>query len=177
MDHQIMELYYTQNQIANFFRLYNVQFSKLGLSPFSPSECGLLIILRKNNELIGLTGIKNGHDLFLAVNKSFQNKGLGQHLIKTLIHEVIKRNLCFITLRVEKSNFKAIHIYNKFGFKIVSSKLSADRLQSMILPLNLRGLMFMLMGRLGDKFSYIISHNHHLLNNFIFLWKKLKYIF
>ncbi len=49
---------------------------------------------------------------------NYQNKGIGTKLIKYLIDNY--KNIENITLEVRKDNIKAIHIYEKMGFKKVA---------------------------------------------------------
>ena len=50
----------------------------------------------------------------------FQNKKIGSQLLETLITYAKKNNLVNITLEVRSDNLKAIHLYQKYGFKKVA---------------------------------------------------------
>jgi len=54
---------------------------------------------------------------FFAVNPSIQNRGIGQHLFQYVLKRYSDRPL---TLHVYTDNSTAIHIYEKYGFKIIA---------------------------------------------------------
>jgi|GEM_PF-2784010 len=53
---------------------------------------------------------------FFFVNKSLQNKGIGQYLFRYVLKRFSDKKLI---LSVYKDNVPAIHIYKKYGFKIM----------------------------------------------------------
>lgn len=55
----------------------------------------------------------------IAVSKKMQDKGYGQMLIRHMIAFARQNQLSKITLEVRRSNYKAIHVYEKFGFERV----------------------------------------------------------
>ncbi len=89
-------------------------------------------LLEYQNRLVAYGGywkIKNeAHLVTLAVNPSFQRKGLGSRLLEYLLKEIQKQSLDTITLEVRSSNLIAQKFYKKFGFKKVAlrSKYYAD---------------------------------------------------
>ena len=56
----------------------------------------------------------------INVLENFQNKHLASKLIDYMINECKKNNVKNITLEVNTTNKKAIHLYQKFGFKNVA---------------------------------------------------------
>ena len=58
----------------------------------------------------------------IAVRKDFQNMGIGSSLIKHAINFGETNSLAFLTLEVRKSNFKAIKLYEAFGFKCLGER-------------------------------------------------------
>jgi len=52
---------------------------------------------------------------FFCVNKSLQGQGIGQHLFQYILNRFRDKELF---LKVYKDNTPAIHIYEKYGFKI-----------------------------------------------------------
>ena len=58
-----------------------------------------------------------GHITNVAVKEEFRQKGLGTLLMKALVEEAKKREICSMTLEVRLSNVKAQRLYEKFNFK------------------------------------------------------------
>jgi ribosomal protein S18 acetylase RimI-like enzyme len=59
-------------------------------------------------------------DLTIAVDKKYQDEGLGTMLFKTLLHYITenRKDIYRVELIVRESNKRAIHLYEKLGFKI-----------------------------------------------------------
>lgn len=53
----------------------------------------------------------------VAVSEDFRRRGLGEALVRNALSVAEKKNCCFITLEVRKSNEKAIALYEKCGFE------------------------------------------------------------
>jgi ribosomal-protein-alanine N-acetyltransferase len=53
----------------------------------------------------------------LGVASSHQGKGLGQNLVKYALEYALENKVSVMTLEVRISNTKAIHLYEKNGFK------------------------------------------------------------
>ena len=58
-----------------------------------------------------------GHITNVAVKEEFRQKGLGTLLMKALVEEAKKREICSMTLEVRLSKVKAQRLYEKFNFK------------------------------------------------------------
>ena len=58
--------------------------------------------------------------LGIMVSESEKGKGYGKVVMSHLISFCKKKNLSSIFLSVDKKNENAIHLYKKFGFKIIS---------------------------------------------------------
>ena len=78
-------------------------------------------ILDKENKCVGYIGIwkiiDEAHITNISVHPDFQNQKLAHRLILSAINECYKAKIKYITLEVRVSNQKAIHLYEKFGFK------------------------------------------------------------
>ncbi len=59
---------------------------------------------------------------FLAVSKSYQNKGIGTGLVKHAIKLAQKSKCKKLALDVRNDNKRAIRLYTKLGFQIVGIK-------------------------------------------------------
>ena len=79
------------------------------------------ICAQYDNKCIGYMGIwkivSEAHVTNLSVHPDFQNKKVAHNLLLTSIDICYDEKIKFITLEVRKSNEKAIHLYEKFGFK------------------------------------------------------------
>ncbi len=82
----------------------------------STYNCAIL-----NNRCIGYMGIwkiiDEAHVTNLSVHPDFQNKKIAHKLLLSSVDECYKSKVKYITLEVRISNEKAIHLYEKFGFK------------------------------------------------------------
>lgn len=74
-----------------------------------------------NNKCIGYIGywkiMDEAHVTNISIHPDFQNKKLAHRLILSMIDECYREKIKYITLEVRVSNEKAIHLYEKFGFK------------------------------------------------------------
>ena len=61
--------------------------------------------------------INEAHVTNLSVHPDYQNQKLAHRLLLSSIDECYDEKIKFITLEVRVSNKKAIHLYEKFGFK------------------------------------------------------------
>lgn len=78
-------------------------------------------VLNSEKKCVGYIGIwkiiDEAHVTNLSVHPDFQNKKLAHRLLLNAIDECYKEKIKYITLEVRVSNEKAIHLYEKFGFK------------------------------------------------------------
>ena len=61
--------------------------------------------------------IEEAHVTNLSVHPDYQNKKIAHMLLLSSIDECYQNKIKYITLEVRVSNKKAIHLYEKFGFK------------------------------------------------------------
>ena len=61
--------------------------------------------------------IEEAHITNLSVHPDYQNQKVAHKLLLSSIDECYKNKIKYITLEVRVSNKKAIHLYEKFGFK------------------------------------------------------------
>ena len=57
-----------------------------------------------------------------AVIEEFRKKGIGNHLLKLIIEKGKELGANFFYLEVRKSNKPAIHLYEKYGFKVIGTR-------------------------------------------------------
>jgi len=68
----------------------------------------------------GLSLVKKGHLISIAVLEQFRRRGIASALIKTTIDRLIKRKVNEFYLEVRVSNYPAINLYKKFNFVITN---------------------------------------------------------
>lgn len=82
----------------------------------------LLLVAEDAEKIIGtVMGGYDGHRGWiysLAVDKSFQGKGLGSKLLKAMEGELIKIGCCKINLQILASNSEAKEFYSKNGYRV-----------------------------------------------------------
>ncbi|MET1124505.1 MAG: GNAT family N-acetyltransferase [Archaeoglobaceae archaeon] len=100
------------------------------------AENGFSIVAEKDGRIIAhLTIVPTEDcrnvDLTIFVHQDYQNRGIGQEMMKLIIDYCRKCGFDGITLVTERTNYRAIHVYKKLGFKIVAPYYECD----MYLPL------------------------------------------
>ena len=80
-----------------------------------------LTVVNEANKCVGYMGvwriIDEAHVTNLAVHPDFQGNCLAHFLILSSLKECYEDKIKYMTLEVRKSNERAKHIYEKFGFK------------------------------------------------------------
>ncbi|MEM4645483.1 MAG: GNAT family N-acetyltransferase, partial [Archaeoglobaceae archaeon] len=96
---------------------------------------GFSIIAEKDGKIVGHLVIvpdeKNRVDLTIFIHQDYQNRGIGQEMMKLIIDYCKKVGFDGITLVTERTNLRAIHVYKKLGFEVVAPYCEYD----MYLPL------------------------------------------
>lgn len=90
----------------------------------NPYAC--LYVYEIDSEIVGyfdlLIAYENAEIANIGVSKLHQHEGIGTKMME-FIDQLVKKSCCEeFTLEVRMSNENAIHLYEKFGFKIVSSR-------------------------------------------------------
>lgn len=80
-----------------------------------------LTAVNENKKCVGYMGvwriIDEAHVTNLAVHPDFQGKGLAHFLILSSLKQCYEDKIKYMTLEVRKSNERAKHVYEAFGFK------------------------------------------------------------
>jgi ribosomal-protein-alanine N-acetyltransferase len=78
-------------------------------------------VVKEEQGLLGYLGLWLNEDALqittLGVDTSFQNRGIGQSLVAYALEYARMNEVSVMTLEVRVSNEKAIHLYEKNGFK------------------------------------------------------------
>ena len=104
--------------------LLNDNFSSVNhLNDMLEDSLSKVYVYENDDQVIGFisaTDLKETCDILsLVVDPEFRNQLVASNLIDYLISE-LDENLKIITLEVASKNIPAIHLYEKFGFKIVN---------------------------------------------------------
>lgn len=68
------------------------------------------------------TVIDEAELLKIAVNEDYRNKKIASNLIINMVHELKIKNINKLFLEVNEKNYKAIKLYQKNNFKIISKR-------------------------------------------------------
>ncbi len=104
------------------------KFYELPLSGFCNSRDVLMennaniYIWEANGNMIGAVSLYGQEIDDLVIAEEFQNRGYGKRLLSFAICEMQKREISPIILHVTDWNQKAIHLYEKAGFRIVKTE-------------------------------------------------------
>jgi len=90
------------------------------------NRVALYLVARIEGLTVGYMGtwliLDEAHITTFAVDPSFQGKKLGLCLLWNIMHESVKRGVRWATLEVNEQNRAAIHLYEKFTFKIIGKR-------------------------------------------------------
>ena len=79
--------------------------------------------LKENDRIIGYVGTQimyeDGDIINIAIVPDYQGQKYGEQLLNHVLFFLKKNNVKFVHLEVRVSNFKAINLYKKVGFKEV----------------------------------------------------------
>ncbi|QGG93905.1 ribosomal protein S18-alanine N-acetyltransferase [Actinomarinicola tropica] len=85
-----------------------------------PEEQRIYLVARSGGEVVGHAGLMfattDGHVTTIAVDPSWQRRGIGAHLLLVLAREAIAKGAQDLTLEVRASNHGAQAMYRRFGF-------------------------------------------------------------
>lgn len=83
----------------------------------------LCIFILLNNKEIGYGQIVYNKSMYMVVNfgilKEYRGLGYGQYLLEHIINTAYDIKLTELYIRVDYSNYKALNLYNKIGFKFI----------------------------------------------------------
>lgn len=110
------------NLISDFDDFWNYSVFKSELE----SDSSHYLVVKDNSRIIGFAGIKvtvpDCDIMNIVVKKDFRNQGIGSLLLKELINLSKSLNVKNLFLEVNERNTPAILLYNKFGFKKISTR-------------------------------------------------------
>ncbi|MCL2353166.1 MAG: ribosomal protein S18-alanine N-acetyltransferase [Defluviitaleaceae bacterium] len=81
-----------------------------------------------DNIVVGFGGMHHildeGHILNIAVDVSFRGRGIGTCLMQAFLEFAHEKGLSFLMLEVRESNHHALSLYERHGFKQISTRES-----------------------------------------------------
>lgn len=84
------------------------------------------ISLRRNQEIVGYGGLwavgEESHVTTIGVAGQWQGQGYGRAIFAALVSRSYALRANFISLEVRPANEPAIHLYEKFGFKVIGRR-------------------------------------------------------
>lgn len=90
-------------------------YQELTLNPFS-----YYLVLEVKKEIIGYIGFRVVDEVAemmnFAIDPEHQGQGYGKEILNFVLNAFKDKNVKTITLEVRKSNKKAIHLYESYGF-------------------------------------------------------------
>lgn len=129
-----------REKLIEMYETYDPDYRCLGLPPISRraienwveylAEYGFAIVAEKDGRIVGhlvIVPTEDGKvDLTIFIHQDYQNRGLGQQMMKLIIDYCRKAGFKGIMLVTERTNARAIHVYKKMGFKILAPYYECD---------------------------------------------------
>ena len=130
-----------RNKLVEMYSTFSPDSRCLGLPPTTKkaienwidflTENGFNIIAEHDGRIVGhlvIVPTKDGKkvDLTIFIHQDYQNRGIGQEMMKLIIDYCKKIELEGIMLVTERTNARAIHVYKKLGFKVVDPYYEYD---------------------------------------------------
>lgn len=88
------------------------------------STDGIMLVAKENGKIVGSASLSRmprrmSHrgDLGITVPMSHWNRGIGGQLLSQIIDFAKQNSFAMIDLQVRNDNLRAIHLYEKYGFK------------------------------------------------------------
>lgn len=95
--------------------------SRQGFAKALPMENTCFLVAEENNRILGYCGIymasDEGEIINVAVGRQHQRKGIADALLKELLLTANKKGVSRFFLEVRASNYAAIRLYEKNGFR------------------------------------------------------------
>ena len=140
----VIRSYDHRNDRENLIKMYETfspELRCLGLPPTTRvgiehwidylAENGIAFVAEKDGRIIGhsvLVPTEDGKyvDVTIFVHQDYQNRGIGQQLMKVAIDYSRRKGYKGMMLVTERTNTRAIHVYKKLGFKVVDPYFEYD---------------------------------------------------
>ena len=94
------------------------------ISSMENSIDNIMLLAKCDDKIIGCASLsrlprkmKHRGDFAISVAKEYWNRGIGSQLLDSVIDFAKKNDFEIIDLQVRSDNLRAIHLYEKYGFK------------------------------------------------------------
>ncbi|MBO8181364.1 MAG: GNAT family N-acetyltransferase [Archaeoglobus sp.] len=130
-----------REKLIEMYETFSPELRCLGLPPTTRTgiehwidylaENGIAFVAERDGRIIGhavLVPTEDGKevDVTIFVHQDFQNRGIGQQLMKVAIEFSRQKGYKGMMLVTERTNQRAIHVYKKLGFKVVDPYFEYD---------------------------------------------------
>ncbi len=130
-----------RENLIHMYETFSPELRCLGLPPTTRAgiehwidylaENGIAFVAEKDGRIIGHavlvpTEDEKDVDITIFIHQDFQNRGIGQQLMKTAIDYSKKKGYRGMMLVTERTNKRAIHVYRKLGFEVVDPYFEYD---------------------------------------------------
>ena len=103
---------------------FSVEVEAEFISSMENSIDNIMLLAKCDDKIIGCASLnrlprrmKHRGDFAISVAKEYWNKGIGSQLLNNIIAFAKENNFEIIDLQVRSDNKRAIHLYEKYGFK------------------------------------------------------------
>lgn len=90
------------------------------------NKVAIYFVAKNKDYVVGYMGtwfiLDEIHITTIAVDPQYQNAQIGCQLVLQLMRDSINKGARWATLEVDEGNLKAIHLYEKFGFKRIGKR-------------------------------------------------------
>lgn len=99
-----------------------IPWSRAAVEKELSNNLAIYAVVKENDKVVGYGGmwhvVNEGHITNIAVHKDYRRKGIGNIIVNKLIEIAEEKEMIGLTLEVRKSNFPALELYRKNGFKL-----------------------------------------------------------
>ena len=103
---------------------FSVEAEAKFISSMENSIDNIMLLAKCDDKIVGCASLnrlprrmKHRGDFAISVAKEYWNKGIGNQLLNNIIVFARENNFEIIDLQVRSDNKRAIHLYEKYGFK------------------------------------------------------------
>lgn len=101
---------------------FAIPWSRVAVEKELSNNLAIYAVVKENDKVVGYGGmwhvVNEGHITNIAVHKDYRRKGIGNIIVNKLIEIAEEKEMIGLTLEVRKSNFPALELYRKNGFKL-----------------------------------------------------------
>jgi len=107
-------------ELYSFFDSLTTEFNTNKLTKQQLKEAEILMIMKVNNKIVGLSGILKLYKFipffFIIISNNNQRKGYGKLLLEE-VHNELYENHFFSTIKIRKSNLRSIKVHESAKYR------------------------------------------------------------